>query len=100
MNGHSVPRSIPFVFFFRFLSLSSLGSTSPSIQHEPSHSNSPVFLFRLGIDDMGFLITGDKQQVIWIPAHLRGDEIRFHANTVVIGGCNGSVTIIRFNSDS
>ena len=49
---------------------------------------------------MGFLITGDKQQVIWIPAHLRGDEIRFHANTVVIGGCNGSVTIIRFNSDS
>ena len=64
-------------------------------------NNPSVPLFRLAIDDIvvGFLINGDAQQVIWVPAHLRGDALSVHRNIVVIGGDNGALTFIRFDSD-
>jgi WD40 repeat protein len=49
------------------------------------------------IDDTGFLVTVDGHQLIWIPAHLRGDKIAVHlkSHTVVVGGAKGAITIIR-----
>lgn len=75
-------------------------------QDEPSQkltSNSPVPLFHLTIDNLGFLTNGNAQRVIWVPAHLRAsysDRIYARANTVVIGGRSGAITFIRFNPDS
>ena len=73
-----------------------MDSITGHVHYEPL----PVPLFQLRIDDMGFLINGNKQQVIWVPAHLRGNEIKIQANTVVIGGSNGAMTFIRFDPDS
>ena len=73
-----------------------LDSISGHFHYEPL----PVPLFSLTIDDMGFLINGHGQQVIWVPGHLRGNEIRVRANTVVIGGYSGAMTFIRFDPDS
>ena len=73
-----------------------LDSISGHVHNEPL----PVPLFLLTIDDMGFLINGYGQQLIWVPAHLRGGEIEVQANNVVIGGDNGAMTFIRFDPDS
>lgn len=60
-----------------------------------------VSLSRLTIDDTGFLINGEGRQLIWVPAHLRGDRIAVHLSscTVVIAGTNGAVTFIYFLPD-
>jgi hypothetical protein len=65
--------------------------TDLSIKASPS-------LFQLTIGDTGFLINNDGHQLIWIPAHLRGQAISVHLSTcsVVVGGTNGAVTIISF----
>lgn len=60
----------------------------------------PVPLFQLTIDDTGFLINGDEQRIIWVPAHLRGDKVDVHGKTVAIGGYIGSMTFIRFGPGS
>ena len=81
-------------------SIISLNSPPRHSQDDPSQkstNNPSVPLFGLAIDDMGFLINGFAQQVIWVPAHLRGRTIAVRRNTVVIGGHNGAVTFIRFD---
>jgi hypothetical protein len=67
-----------------------------------SNKTPPVSLFQVFLNDTGFLINGDGQRLVWIPAHLRGEKIAVHTSTrtVVIGGSNGDVTIIRFLCDS
>ena len=104
-NAHfvDVPQSISFglllSFHFKY-SILPLDSPSRHIQDEPSQKltkNPSVPLFGLAIDDMGFLINGDAQQIIWVPAHLRGGTITVHRDVVVIGGYNGAVTFIRFD---
>ena len=74
------------------------------VQHGQSNisgstdDQAPVSLFQPLINDTGFLVSNDGQQLIWIPPHLRGDEIGVYLSTgtVVIGGSNGSITIIHF----
>ena len=104
-NGHfvNVPQSISFglslSLHFKY-SILPLDSPSRHIPDGPSqklNNNPSVPLFGLAIDDMGFLINGFAQQVIWVPAHLRGDALSVHRNIVVIGGGNGAVTFIRFD---
>lgn len=96
----------PFVYsFLRYTLDSFMDSASALFQDEQSRqsavvsSNSPVPLFDLDIDVQGFLINGHGP---WktVPAHLRGDTIGIHANTVVIGGRDGSMRFIHFNYDS
>ena len=94
-NGHfvDVPQCISFGLLLSLHfkhSILLLNSPSRHIQNEPSHNltiNPSVPLFGLAIDDMGFLINGDAQQVIWVPAHLRGDAL----------SDNGAVTFIHFD---
>ena len=77
------------------------------VQHEKSNisgsidglsTKAPVFLFQPRINDTGFLVSRDGQQLIWIPPHLRGNQISVYLSTgtVVIGGSNGNVTFIHF----
>jgi hypothetical protein len=66
------------------------------------YTKAHVSLFRLSLDNTGFLINGDGHQLIWIPTHLRGEEIAVDTNscTVAIAGSSGAITIIRFLRDS
>ena len=117
LDTHRTSHDISLVFFFSmffFLTII-LDSDVKLVQHDQSnHSGSiattanssisieaPAFLFQLRIDDTGFLINHEGHQLIWIPAHLRGTEIRVYSSTrtVVIGGASGAITIIRFASD-
>ena len=90
----------PFRSVYYFPCISSFDQFFQHNQNEPSQkltNNPSVPLFGLAIDEMGFLINGDAQQIIWVPAHLRGGTITVHRNIVVIGGANGAVTFIRFD---
>jgi hypothetical protein len=50
--------------------------------------------YHFHLDDMGFLRDFDGKILIWVPQHLRGEQVVSFASGVVIGGDSGAMTFV------
>jgi hypothetical protein len=77
------------------------GPSSHSLSIDTMANVATKAQFPLYLDNAGFLVNDDGHQLVWIPAHLRGNAIAVDTSsrTVAIGGGNGPITIIRFLHD-
>ena len=50
--------------------------------------------FRFLFDDQGFLRDRDGKRLVWIPAHLRGDEVVGCGGVIIVGGATGAMTFL------
>ena len=50
--------------------------------------------YRFSFDDLGFLRDLGGKRLVWIPAHLRGDQVVGCGEVIIVGGRSGPMTFL------